>query len=89
VKPVPALAEYIGARSSEAGLNVGNPIIVQEFVPGRGWQDTGWRKRASVSWLRKLRREGVTSVGVYTPWGSVADFAVAELLRGTSTNRKG
>ncbi len=59
----------------------GNPVIAQEFRPGRGWRRAGWRKRASASWLAKLRREGITDVALDVG-GRVADFTINELLRG-------
>lgn len=60
-----------------------NPVIVEEFAAGTGWRRTGWRKRASMSWLRKLREQGVESVALEVN-GRAADFTVAELIRGGS-----
>lgn len=57
-----------------------HPVIIQEFRPGRGWITTGFRKRVSGAWLRKLRREGVTHVALAAQ-GRRADFTVAELLK--------
>ncbi len=70
MQPIAELAEYGGN---------GNPVIVQEFVPGRGWRRTNFRKRASCAWLRKLKREGVTEVAVEFD-GRAADFRIAELI---------
>lgn len=73
MQPIKMLADYCGD---------GNPVIVEEF--NRRWCRTGFRKRASRSWLRKLRREGATHVAVDVG-GRVADFSIAELL----SKRKG
>jgi hypothetical protein len=73
MQPIDLLAEYGGD---------GNPVIVQTFTPGKGWTRTSWRKRASRSWLRKLRRdEGITTVAVEFDGGRrVADFRISELV---------
>jgi hypothetical protein len=69
MQPIAKLVAYCGD---------GNPVIVQEF---RGsWRTQSYRKRASASWLRKLRAEGVSHVAVRTPAGTTADFTVKELL---------
>lgn len=72
----------------------GHPIIEQEFrlsnpdraLPDLGygrrqWVTTGYRKRVSISWLRKLRAQGVTHVAL-RHGSRLADFSVAELIRG-------
>lgn len=56
------------------------PVIAQTFRPGRGWTQYPGVKRVSLSWLRKLRREGVTSVAIGYQ-GRVADFTIAEIAR--------
>lgn len=72
MQPIAKLAEYCGD---------GNPVIAQEFEPGRGWRRAGFRKRASVAWLRKRRRAGVTAVAVEFADGSRrADFRIEELV---------
>jgi len=56
------------------------PTIAQTFKPGRGWSTYSGVKRVSLSWLRKLRAEGVTSVALDYQ-GRVADFTIAEITR--------
>lgn len=64
-----------------------HPIITQTFRPGVGWKTTGYRKRVSESWLRKLAREdGVTHVTL-TAYGRHPDFSIAELLAGYRRDR--
>jgi hypothetical protein len=67
------------------GDAVANPIIVETFRTGEGWSKTGYKKRASVSWLRKLRREGIEEVSLDTSAGRFphrnADFRIEEILR--------
>lgn len=62
-----------------------HPVITAHWTPGKGWRRQTYRKRVSVSWLRKLKAEGVTdiqvSAGGYTP-----DFSIAEILK--HANRK-
>lgn len=60
------------------GEGPGNPVIVAEFADR--WRPQSYRKRASASWLRKLRGEGVTHVAVEVAPGRSADFTIAELL---------
>lgn len=57
-----------------------HPIITRVYRPERGWVLTGYRKRVSGAWVRKLRAEGVASVEL-TAGGRRADFTIAELLR--------
>lgn len=78
---VPALiAGYFAAH--HPGVS-DHPVITQEFTPGRGWVRQGFRKRVSVSWLRKLKAEGVTSIQV-SAGGYSADFTVDEIIRHAS-----
>lgn len=56
-----------------------HPVITSVFRSGPGWTTTGYRKRVSASWLRRLKREGVTAV-VLTSGGRSADFGVEEIL---------
>ena len=72
IEPIPVVAQYFDDPQAK-------PVIEQEYVPGRGWRDTGYNKRVSKAWLRKLRQEGVTSVALEYG-GRVADFRVDELL---------
>lgn len=60
-----------------------HPVITGEFHPSRGWRSQSFRKRVSASWLRKLRKEGVTHVAL-TSEGRSADFSIAELLSSTA-----
>ena len=73
IEPIPAVARYFG--DSEA-----TPIVTAEFTPGRGWRTTGYAKRISGAWARKLRSEGVTHVSL-TEGGRSADFSIEEILR--------
>lgn len=72
MKPIKLLARDLGD---------GNPVIAEEFIPGRGWRRVQFRKRASQSWLRKLRAKGVTLVSL-TPENTDrhVDYQVRELL---------
>lgn len=56
-----------------------HPVVAQTFAPGRGWKTTSYRKRVSASWLRKLRAEGVTAVGLRSG-ARLADFTIDEVL---------
>jgi hypothetical protein len=63
-----------------------HPIIVQVFYSDRGWRTTNYRKRVSCSWLRKLKAEGITHVGLvsggrWTRSDRIADFSITEILR--------
>lgn len=69
--PIKMLKDYCGN---------GNPVIAQEFSDR--WRTQSYRKRASKSWLRKLRREGITHVAIEIAPRRTADFTIAELLRG-------
>jgi len=71
IEVIPAVAAYFGADVS--------PVIEQEYRVSRGWVVTGFNKRVSRAWLRKLRREGVTSVAL-RHGARLADFTVTELL---------
>lgn len=72
---VPSLvADYFGEAVREY------PVITGQFTPGRGWVRPPIRKRISLAWLRRIRREGVTGVAV-TCGGRSADFTVDEILR--------
>lgn len=55
----------------------GNPVIVAEFSDR--WRTQGYHKRASVTWLRKLKAAGVTWVTLDIE-GRTPDFRVDELL---------
>jgi hypothetical protein len=57
-----------------------HPRITQEYAPGSGWQPQRHRKRVSLSWLLKLRTQGVTAVQV-TAGGYSPDFTIAEVAR--------
>ena len=74
MKPLPLLKAY---------GDVGNPVIVAEFVPGKGWERQTYRKCASASWLRKLQAAGVTHVSVHFDHAgkrAPADFSIREIL---------
>jgi hypothetical protein len=65
-------------------------VIQQAFKPGEGWKGYPFRKRASVSWLRKMKSEGYTAVGLLVPvattWSDpsvihvISDFQIKELV---------
>lgn len=80
MKPLPAAERYAaGHPDPVVRENMdGNPVIVGEFTDR--WRTGYWRKRASVSWLRKLRAAGVTHVAIEVAPARTADFAVGELL---------
>lgn len=61
-----------------------HPVIYQTFTPGKGWTRYPGRKRVSCSWVRKLRREGVTCIAVVSPYwpNRVVDVTVAAVLKG-------
>lgn len=71
IQDIAAVRRYFGT---------GTAIVAQEFTLDKGWVRCSFRKRVSVSWLRRLRSEGVTHVALAAE-GRVADFSVAELLR--------
>lgn len=76
---VPAkIAEYFGCGTLPPYDE--HPTIAQVFAPGRGWKTYSGTKRVSFSWIRKLRREGVTSIAIRYH-GRVADFTVDEIIR--------
>jgi len=65
-----------------AYFRTGGVIVSQTFTPGAGWQSwPRFRKTMTWSWARKLRRDGVTAVAL-SDGRRVADFTLAELLRG-------
>lgn len=73
IQPIPVVTSYFG--------EVCAPLIGQTFTPGRGWRRYTFNKRVSRAWVRKLKDEGVTSVALAHA-GRLADFTVAELLKG-------
>lgn len=73
---VPGLvADYFGAAARAE-----HPVIAGVFTPGKGWKRPPANHRVSMSWLRKLRGEGVTSVALDCG-GRTADFTIAEVVR--------
>lgn len=75
---VPAMvADYFGHDV----VRDDHPVIGMTFTPGKGWIRTrSTHKRVSLSWLRKLRAEGVTAV-LLDCNGRAADFGVVEIIR--------
>lgn len=69
------IADYFGTAARTE-----HPVIAEAFAPGTGWTRYPIRKRVSLSWLRKMRREGVTSVAIACQ-GRLADFTIAEIIR--------
>jgi hypothetical protein len=67
----PVVARYFGEGT--------HPIIVQEFLPGRGWRRTTYKKRVSAAWARKLKGSGITVIALSGD-GRTADFRVDEIL---------
>jgi hypothetical protein len=57
-----------------------HPLVKSAYVPGTGWKGTGFNKRVSLAWLRKLRAQGATAVSL-TCDGYQADFTIAEIMR--------
>ena len=76
MNPLVVLAEYCGN---------GNPVIKQEFTPGKGWKSQTYKKRASASWLVKLAAQGVTHIGVEVGENRIADFEIKRVLAGQPT----
>lgn len=68
-------------RSRGVNTVYSHPLIRQVFRDGSGWRFHPTRKRISTSWVRKLRADGVTSIQTEAG-GVIADFTVAEVLRG-------
>lgn len=60
-----------------------HPVIKQVFTPGKGWKNHPTNKRVSISWLRKLRDEGVTVIAVAAPThpNRIVDFGIREVCR--------
>ncbi len=76
---IPALVrDYFRAAGIGDNL-VQHHLVASTFTPDQGWKTTNYRKRVSASWLRKLRSEGVTAVGVRCG-ARVADFGIDEIL---------
>jgi hypothetical protein len=76
---VPArIAEYFGCGTLPGAAE--HPVIGQIFRPEVGWRRYTFRKRVSLSWLRKLRAQGVTSVAI-DYHGRRADFTIDEVVR--------
>lgn len=76
---VPALvAEYFGCGTLPPYAE--HPLIGQVFRPEVGWRRYTFRKRVSLTWLRKLRAQGATSVAI-DYHGRRADFTIAEIIR--------
>lgn len=75
---VPGLiADYFGCGTHPAYTEF--PTIGQVFRPGRGWKRYTGTKRVSLSWLRKLRADGVTDVAI-DYHGRRADFTIREVV---------
>jgi hypothetical protein len=71
------IAEYFQAHHPDVEEH---PVITAEYRTGRGWRPQVYRKRVSLSWLRKLKSEGVTAVQV-TAGGFSPDFQIDEIIR--------
>jgi hypothetical protein len=74
------LVDYFGVAALFDDAN-NHPVIAQSYTPGRGWKNLGFRKRVSISWLRKMRKAGATHVAIRLG-NRVADFSISEILRG-------
>jgi hypothetical protein len=89
---VPAIvAAYFGAEA----VREQHPIVAGEFQAEpltiltdrgprtirQGWHRQTYRKRISVAWARKLKRDGVTRVALRCG-GRLADFGLDEIVRG-------
>lgn len=65
-------------RSEPRGIRTRQGLVT---IPA-GWKTIGnYRKRISVAWATKLKREGVTRVALRCG-GRLADFSVDEIIRG-------
>ncbi len=60
------------------------PLIHEGFTPGKGWKRLGFNKRASISWLRKMRAAGVTHVSfrAMSHPNRIVDFPIREVING-------
>ena len=82
----PAIDKYFAEHpviKSQPGRYFANPKIIQEFMPGKGWQRAEWNKHVSFNHVRKLQRKGVTAVTLVVPGPDTpgpADFAIDEIL---------
>lgn len=77
-----AVADYFGPAARTE-----HPTIGQVYKPGRGWTSYPGTKRVSVSWLRKLRAEGVDFVALDCD-GRRADFGINELVTAAARPRR-
>lgn len=73
IAPIPLITAYFGDERAA-------PIVTAEYRPTTGWHTTGYAKRISHAWARKLLTEGVTFVQL-TFADRAADFSLAEILR--------
>jgi hypothetical protein len=76
LQPIPVVERFV----RDHGRETITPVVSQHFKPSDGWRLHGWRKRISISYARRLRREGVTCVGLEVAPGRIADFRIEELL---------
>ena len=79
IQPIPCVERY--AREHE-GDPV--PVIAEHFTPADGWRRHPWQKRISRGHARRLKREGITCVGLRMAPGRIADFKIELLLRSSS-----
>lgn len=79
IKPIPAIVEH--CKMTNTSPEYYTPVIAQAYHEDKGWQTYPFKKRVSVSWIRKMRREGYTAVGLDLGNCRIADFRIAELLR--------
>ena len=79
IKPIPCIARY-------AHQHLGDPVpvVAEHFTPESGWRAHPWKKRISRSYARRLKREGVTCVGLRMAPGRIADFKIQALLDSAS-----
>jgi len=57
------------------------PVIAQAFHPDKGWTTYPIKKRISVAWAIKMRREGYTKVALRIWEDRLVDFSLQELVR--------
>lgn len=83
--------DHFGAERSYGHGGTCAVYVAQAFKPGEGWKRYPFNKRISVSWARKMRREGYVAVALTdTPRPldvslramRVADFTLNEIVRG-------
>lgn len=79
IKPIPCVERY--ARQHHGNPT---PLVAEHFTATNGWRAHPSKKRISRSYARRLKREGVTCVGLRMAPGPIADFKIEALLHSAS-----